>query len=415
MAFLGFDLHFDWLNLTIALLAFMLLLPTMLFYRRQKQKTARIRFSNLHNIKPIKPSLKVRLQRLPMFLRITAIAMLLIAFAHPYQEKELNKQEPKNEQQQKAAEKKEERKIIEVPSEGISIQLLVDRSGSMGIQADRGGRKLNYMKFENALLAKLDVVKIITKRFIKGTKETNKKDSLFTGRGNDLISLTTFARYPFVASPLTLRHELLLEYVSQMETVRRQEEDGTYIGYALERAILQVIDAKSRAKEEDAYNIKSSIIVLITDGEQIIRPEDQNDRHKSILPSEAAQLAKDNDVKIYTIAVVPQLIYDEHGTVVGSAGQFSVDEIRQAAELTGGKFYLATSGDTLMSIYQEINSLEKSQLPVKKELEARVEKSKEDKIIETEKVEFFPIFLWVGLLLFVSEILLSIIYLRRIP
>lgn len=412
---LGFELRFEWLNLVTALVAFLVIIPGMIYFEHRKKRLPRIRFSSLRNIKPIKPPLKVRLYRLPLWLRMISITLLLIAFAHPYQEKELDRREQNNDKQEKALEKKEERKKIEVPSEGISIQLLIDRSGSMGIQTARGGRRFNYMKFDNSLLSKLDVVKIISKRFIKGTKDTNDQKSLFTGRGNDLISLTTFARYPFIACPLTLRHELMLDYISQLETVRRQEEDGTYIGYALERAILQVVDTKSRAKEEDAYNIKSSIIVLVTDGEQTIRPEDQNDRHKSILPSEAAQLAVDNQVKIYTIAVAPQLVYDEHGTVVGSAGQFSVDEIRQAAEMTGGKFYLAESGDTLMNIYREINSLEKSKLPAKKELEARVEKSKEDTMVETEKVEFFPIFLWAGLICFFCEILLSTFYLRRIP
>ncbi len=416
MPFSAFDLRFEWLNLIVALLLFLLLVPGMLYYEKRKRKPARIRFSSLRNIKPIKTPLKVKLYRLPLWLRMVTVSLLLVAFAHPYQEKEIDKkQTPRDEQQEKSIEKKEERKKIEIPSEGISIQLLIDRSSSMGVQTARGGRKVNYMKFENTLLSKLDVVKIISKRFIQGTPETNKEAGLFTGRGNDLISLTTFARYPFIACPLTLRHELLLDYISQLETVSRQEEDGTYIGYALERAILQVIDAKSRAKDEDAYNIKSSIIVLITDGAQMIRPEDESDRHKSILPSEAAQLAKDNGIKIYTVAVAPQLIFDEHGTVIGSAGQFPVDEIRSAAKETGGSFYLATSGDTLMNIYQEINRLEKSQLPVKKELEARVQKSKEDKLIETEKVEYFPFFLWAALFSLLSEILLTIFYFRRIP
>lgn len=416
MPFFGFDLRFEWLNLTIALVLFMVLVPAMVYYERRKRKAARIRFSSLRTIKPIKTPLKVKLYRLPLWLRIATITFLLIAFAHPYQEKERDQtQKPSNEQQEKSLEKKEERKKIEIPSEGISIQLLIDRSGSMGVQTVRGGRKVNYMKFENTLLSKLDAVKIISKRFIQGTKETNAEKSLFTGRGNDLISLTTFARYPFIACPLTLRHELLLDSISQLEVVRRQEEDGTYLGYALERTILQVIDAKSRAKEEDAYNIKSSIIVLITDGAQMIRPEDEGDRHKAILPSEAAQLAKDNGVKIYTIAVVPQLIFDEHGTVIGNASQFPVDEIRTAAEETGGTFYFATDGEALMKIYQEINALEKSQLPVKKELEARVQKSKEDKMIETEKVEYFPFFLWAAFISLLGEILLGTIYFRRIP
>jgi hypothetical protein len=147
----------------------------------------------------------------------------------------------------------------------------------------------------------------------------------------------------------------------------------------------------------------------------MIRPEDESDRHKAILPSEAAQLAKDNGIKIYTIAVAPQLIFDEHGTVIGSAGQFPVDEIRTAAEETGGSFYLADSGDTLLKIYQEINSLEKSKLPEKKELEARVQKSKEDKLIETEKIEYFPFFLWAALFTLLCEITLTVFYFRRIP
>ena len=418
MSSLGFELQFEWLNLTIALLTFMVVVPTMLYFSRHKGQVPKIRFSTLRNMSPIKKPLKVRLRRLPVWLRIIGITLLLIAYAHPYQEKALNLQEPRGESQETQTQKKEERKIVKVPTEGISIQLLIDRSSSMGIQTGPRGQAYNFMKFENTLLSKLDVVRIISKRFIKGTKETgdlHDEKSLFTGRGNDLISLVTFARYPLVACPLTLRHELLLDYISQLESVNRNEEDGTSIGYALERSILQVVDAKSRAKTEDAYHIKSSIIVLVTDGQQTIRPEDQKDRHKSILPSEVAQLAKDNGIKIYTIAVAPRLIYDEQGTVLGSANQFSTSEIRQAAELTGGKFYLAGDGDALLNIYKEINSLEKSKLPVKKEIEARVEKSKEDKLVKTEKVEFFPFFLWSGLFFFLSEILLSIFYFRRIP
>ena len=230
-----------------------------------------------------------------------------------------------------------------------------------------------------------------------------------------MIGLFTFARYPFIACPLTLRHELLLDYISQLETVRLREEDGTYIGYALERAILQIIDAKSRAKKEDAYNIKSSIIILITDGEQSIRPEDSNDRHKALLPSEAASLAKDNKVKIYSIAISPHLIYDERGTIIGNSRNFSVDEIQKAAEITGGRFYHAEDGDALYNIYTEIDKLEKSKIPSKKELEVRVEKTKEIKKRETEKIELFQIFLWPGFIILIIEIFLSTIYFRRIP
>ncbi len=409
------EIRFDWMNLGIATLMFLIVIPVMIYFHYLKTRRTRIRFSSLRNIKKTKRNLKARLINLPFWLRIFAISLFLASFAHPYLKREIKGPKKKIGQKEKKEKKKEEYKKIEVPTEGISIQLVIDRSGSMGIHEDRRMGKLNYMKFENALLSKLDVVKIISQRFVRGTKATSRENSYFQGRGNDMIGLFTFARYPFIACPLTLRHELLLDYISQLETVRLREEDGTYIGYALERAILQIIDAKSRAKEEDAYNIKSSIIVLITDGEQAIRPEDSKDRHKAMLPSESASLAKDNGVKIYSIAISPRVIYNERGSVLGPPRDFSIDEIRSAAEMTGGKFYFAQDGNTLLDVYKEIDALEKSKLPSKKEIEVRVEKTKEIKKMETEKIEIFPFFLWSGFIVLMFEILLSTLYFRRIP
>jgi Ca-activated chloride channel family protein len=409
------NLKFDWLNLGVAITALLILLPVMVYFYFTRQKVLRVRFSSLRNVRKTRTSLKVRLKNLPFILRVASISLLLIAFSHPFLEKEVGGNKNDLGRQEKKEKKEKEQKKIKVPTQGISIQLVIDRSGSMGVHEGRRGIKYNYTKFENTLLSKLDVVKIVSKRFIKGTKDTNKKDDIFSGRSNDMIGLYTFARFPFIACPLTLRHDLLLDYISQLEIVRLAEEDGTYIGYALQRAILQIIDAKSRAKEEDAYNIKSSIIVLVTDGAQMIRPEDSHDRHKALLPSEAAALARDNQIKIYSIAITPRLIYDERGTVVGNARGFSVDEIRNAAEITGGKFYFAENGNALAQIYQEIDKLEKSKLPTKKELEVRVEKTKEIRKKETEKTEYFPIFLWFGFFVLITEVLLNTLYFRRIP
>lgn len=408
-------LRFEWINLGIALLGLLIFLPAMAYFYFKKQAVLRVRFSSLKNVRKAPPSLKVRLRHLPLWIRMAAIGFLLVAFSHPYVEKEIDRKKNDLGRQEKKDKKQDERKKITLPTEGISIQLVLDRSGSMGVHEDRRGIKFNYMKFENTLLSKLDVVKIISQRFIKGSEETHKKEALFSGRGNDMIGLYTFARYPFVACPLTLRHELLLDYISQLEIVRLAEEDGTYIGYALERAILQIVDAKSRAKPNDPYNIKSSIIVLITDGDQRIRTEDSKDRHKALLPSETAAMARDNGIKIYSIAIAPRLLYDERGTVIGNSRGFSVDEIKTAAEMTGGKFYFAESGNALSQIYQEIDALEKSNLPSKKELEVRVEKVKETRKKETEKTEYFPFFLWSGFLLLVLEIFLNTLYFRRIP
>ena len=120
---LGFELRFEWLNLIIALLAFLVIIPGMIYFERRKKRLPRIRFSSLRNIKPIKPSLKVRLYRLPLWLRLISISLLLVAFAHPYQEKELDRREQNNEKQEKTLEKKEEGLMIYSLLYGLQIFL----------------------------------------------------------------------------------------------------------------------------------------------------------------------------------------------------------------------------------------------------------------------------------------------------
>lgn len=419
------QLQIDWVNFFVVLVILLLTIPFLIRKQFAKGTVLKTKYSSVKNIKNIKPSLKVKLRNFPFYMRLVTILLLGCAFSHPWIEK-IKPPEEKNDQKeekQKKEPKKQERQKIQVPAEGISIQLLIDKSGSMGIftnedQFSRKKTKFNYVKFENELMSKLDVVKIISKQFIAGN-ENLKSTNGFAGRWSDLIGLYTFARAPFVACPLTLRHDLLLSYISQLEVAKR-DEDGTYIGYALERVVLQIIDARSKAKEDNAYNIKSSIIVLITDGEQTVRPEDSGDRHKTLLPTETAKFAKANGIKIYSIVIKPQVIFDENGTAynpknIFQNADFSIDEVKEAAEITGGKCFVAKDGNSLLEVYQEIDKLEKSQLPTKKEIEVRVEKENKINKKEVEKIELFQPFLLAGLLLFISELLVSNLYLRRVP
>lgn len=414
-------LQFDLVNLLVVVLVLLIAFPFMFRKHFSKSNLPKTRYSSIKNLKNIKPSFKVKLRNIPFYIRLASILVLAIAFAHPWVEKinppEDNKE--KKEDLQKNENKKPERQKVQVPAEGISIQILIDRSGSMGLFPTNTGKRINYLKYENELMSKFDVVKIISKQFIAGN-ENQKNSNGFSGRWSDLIGLYTFARAPFIACPLTLRHDLLLNYISQLEVVKDRNEDGTYIGYALERVVLQIIDTRSKAKENDAYNIKSSIIVLITDGEQTLWPEDTDDRHKSLLPTEVAKIAKINGVKIYSIVIKPQVIYDENGTAHPANrffqnADFNTDEVREAAELTGGKCYIAKDGNNLAAIYQEIDQLEKSKLPSKKEIEVQVEKENKVNKKEVEKIELFLPFLWAAFMLFLLELLLSNLYFRRIP
>ncbi|PCJ52131.1 MAG: hypothetical protein COA79_24660 [Planctomycetota bacterium] len=398
-----------------AIALFFIMVPIMLFWHFKKKPTIKTKYSSLKYIKEIKPSLKIRLRNLPFYIRLLTICGMLLAFTHPYLEKEKAPVDlsDKKKEEKKKKNVKDERKKIKLPTEGISIQLVIDRSGSMGVREYRG-RKSNYVKFEGTKMSKLEVVKIISQRFITGTKETQ-TEKRFNGRWSDLIGLFTFARVPLIACPLTLRHDLLLDYISQMEVVTTREENGTYIGYALERAILQIVDAKTKANDKDAYQVKSSIIILITDGKQeIIHDADLNDRHKGLLPSEAAKLAKDNGIKIYSIAIQPTVTFDSLGNA-RSEDKFDTSEIKLASKITGGMFYSARDGDALSNIYKSIDTLEKSKLPSQKEIEVRVDKKKEIKKKEVEKIHLFQPILWFAFFMFLVEILLTNFYFRRIP
>ena len=77
---------------------------------------------------------------------------LQVISGEAYLEREVKNEEKDPINENNAAKKKDEYKKIEVPTEGISIQLVLDRSGSMGTFSGRNGINYNFMKFENTLL-----------------------------------------------------------------------------------------------------------------------------------------------------------------------------------------------------------------------------------------------------------------------
>lgn len=211
--------------------------------------------------------------------------------------------------------------------------------------------------------------------------------SFIADRYGDRIGLVAFAGEAFTQSPLTTDQSTLQTLLAQIRS-GLIDDSGTAIGNGLATAI-------NRLRESDA---KSKVVILLTDG--------VNNRGE-ITPITAAEIAKAQNIRVYTIGVgtegmAPYPAVDMFGNITFVKQKVEIDEktLTAMAEMTGGRYFRATDNAKLKAIYDEINQLEKSKVEV------------------TEHLSYHEQFLaWVlaalGLLL--AEFLLANLVLKRIP
>ena len=158
-------------------------------------------------------------------------------------------------------------------------------------------------------------------------------------RPNDRIGLVPFAGQPYQESPITLEHDWLLDKVKKVKP-RRELVQGTAIGSAISASAIRLDKRK---------DTKSRIIVLLTDG---------SNNSGKLSPEQAAQAAKTLGIKIYTVA-----IGSEDGRLSGyNTGQeFDTETLEGIAKITGGEYYRAKSTNDLVSAFQSIDTLEKTE------------------------------------------------------
>jgi Ca-activated chloride channel family protein len=216
-------------------------------------------------------------------------------------------------------------------------------------------------------------------------------------RPNDRLGLITFSGVPYLASPLTLNHDWLIENLHRLH-IGLITDLGTAIGDAV------VVSAKRLSA---VPNSKSRIMILLTDGDNNMGKID---------PLPAAQLAAALGVKIYAIGIgieqpcnmpafdpaTGKLRLDGNGNVIPTLllqpANYSV--LGKMAALSGGQFYRATNARELQNIYNQIDRLEKS--PVKLRRFAT----------------YHPLFEWpllAALALLAAEIILNNTRFRRVP
>jgi len=322
----------------------------LIFVFKRKFGISSIRFSSVKLFNGIKPSFKYRLRNIPFVLFLLAIVLLLIALARP--------------------------RIGSNPiySEGIAIQMILDRSSSMIEERLMVG---------NNVVTYFDAAKNVAKDFIVGSSALN-------GRPNDAIGFSSFAGFSQENCPLTLDHTNLARIIDAINpAIPNSAEDGTAIGDAIYHSTLMLISADEYIKsDKKEYSVKSKIIILLTDG--------INNRGMEI--EKAVGFAKENKIKIYSILFAGKQMQDAIEYRMGNI-LAQVNKLDYASKETEGKFYLAFDDKTLLDVYKDIDSLEKSQI----------------KETYDNYFELFPFFLIAGFVLLIIEMILSQTIFRRLP
>ncbi len=224
------------------------------------------------------------------------------------------------------------RSETQIKASGIDIVAVLDMSGSMASEDFEEGR---------ARLSRLAMAKEVLKKFI-------------AKRPGDRIGLVVFATQAYIASPLTLDHEFLLQNVERLE-LGAIDDSSTAIGSALATAINRLRELQS----------KSKIVILMTDG--------QNNAGR-IAPLTAAEAAKALKVRVYTIGVgmrgmAPMPQFDRFHRKVGyrlEPVDIEEDTLQEIARMSGGKYYRADNAQRFQAIYAEIDQLEKTEADVRK-------------------------------------------------
>ena len=202
--------------------------------------------------------------------------------------------------------------------EGHNIIMALDLSGSMA---------LDDMALNGRPVSRLLVVKQTAEQFVKA-------------RTTDKIGLILFGTRAYLQTPLTYDHHNISQRL-QDATVGLAG-NTTSIGDALGLAVkhLQNVPDESR------------IVILLTDGAN---------NSGVLTPLKAADLAKTNHIKVYTIGLGSDVnTLSFNGMAIGSNAANDLDEttLQKVANKTGGRYFRATDPHSLAAIYEKINLLE---------------------------------------------------------
>jgi Ca-activated chloride channel family protein len=185
------------------------------------------------------------------------------------------------------------------------IMLAIDLSGSMDYRDFPDGDGRNIGRFE--------AVQKVVDRFI-------------ANRESDRVGMIVFGTKAYLQIPFTRDLESARALVKLMEVGMAGPK--TALGDAIGLAI----------RTFESSEVDDRLLILLTDG---------NDTGSAMTPVNAAEIAKLNDVEVYTIGI--------GDTEASGEDRVDFEALTEIAERTGGAFFNAEDASALTAIYQRID------------------------------------------------------------
>lgn len=238
---------------------------------------------------------------------------------------------------------------------GLDIVLAVDTSQSMSALD---------LKLAGKSVDRLTALKVILEDFV-------------TKRSGDRLGLLVFGEKAYTQCPLTMDHGAIVDLINHLRI--GMVGNSTAIGDAIAVALKRLKNLKA----------KSRILILMTDGQNT---------SGTINPQLAAEMAKELNVKIYTIGIgqdgeVPFMIPTPFGMQrIKQAIPIDEETLIEISEKTGGVYFRGKTTEDLVKIYNHIDKLEKTEIQVNK--------------YNSYKDVYEPL-LWLAFILFTVELALA--------
>lgn len=207
---------------------------------------------------------------------------------------------------------------VQPPQVGRDLMLVLDLSGSMSEpDMELGGR----------IVDRLTAAKAVLSDFLER-------------RAGDRVGLIVFGRRAYVLAPLTLDRASVREHL--LDSTAGLAGQETAIGDAVALAVKRLRDQPREHR----------VAILLTDGVSTAGV---------LTPDKAAELARDEGVRVHTIAFGGEGMLSVFGIrLPNPGGGADIDEagLRDIAARTGGRFFRARDPEQLVRIYETLDRIE---------------------------------------------------------